>query len=463
MLTFCEPGHGTDRRSFLQIGGLALGGLTLAQQLAQEAYGNVPFAKDKSVIFLFMHGGPSQTETFDPKMSAPAGVRSVTGECRTKIPGVTFGSSLERLASLADKLTIVRSFTTGNGRHDIKPIVCDQTLGANIGSIYARAVNSNTTPNGLPINVALFPRAVDSTTMPAITNFGNITSAGPLGAAYRPFMPGGDGGLNESMKLAIPGQRLENRRELLKRLDQARRKVDAAKLFSEADRFQQQAFSTVLGGAARAFDLSRESPATVARYDTAPLVRPDQIRTKWKNYPRYVDNAKTLGKLLLYARRLCEAGCRFVTVTTNFVWDMHADKNNATIEEGMRYMGLPFDYAVSALIEDLHARGLQDKVLLVCCGEMGRTPKINDRGGRDHWGDLAPLMLAGGGLPTGRVVGASNRDASLPATQPVTINHLIATIMHTMLHVGEARVARGIPTNVMNVIAESEPIPHLTR
>ena len=127
----------------------------------------------------------------------------------------------------------------------------------------------------------------------------------------------------------------------------------------------------MLGGVGDAFDLSREDPKVVARYDTAPLVQPNQIGKQWNNYNNYVDNARTLGKLMLMARRLCERGCGFVTVTTNFVWDMHADVNNATIQEGMRYCGLPFDHAVSTFLEDVEERGLSDDILLVACGEMG--------------------------------------------------------------------------------------------
>ena len=150
-----------------------------------------------------------------------------------------------------------------------------------------------------------------------------------------------------------------------------------------------------------------------------------------------------------------------MTVTTNFVWDMHADKNNATLDEGMRYVGAPFDHAVSAFIEDVHARGLSDKILLVCCGEMGRTPRINKRGGRDHWGKLAPLMLSGGGLKMGRVVGQSSRDAGEPNTSPVTMRNLVSTIMHTLLDVGELRITDGVPDDVMRVATEGEPIKEL--
>jgi hypothetical protein len=119
---------------------------------------------NRSVIFLFMHGGPSQIETFDPKMTAPAGVRSATGEIATRLPGVTFGSTFEKLASMADRFSVVRSFQTGTGNHDIKPVVCRDTAGANIGSLYARIAGTNDPQTGMPTNVALYPRAVDPET-----------------------------------------------------------------------------------------------------------------------------------------------------------------------------------------------------------------------------------------------------------------------------------------------------------
>jgi hypothetical protein len=216
----------------------------------------------------------------------------------------------------------------------------------------------------------------------------------------------------------------------------------------------------ILGTVGEAFDLSKEDPKVVAKYDTAPLVRPDQIDKKWKNYNHYVDNAKSLGKLLLLARRLCERGCGFVTVTTNFVWDMHSDENNAPVGEGMRYVGTPFDHAVSTFIEDLESRSLSDKILLVCCGEMGRTPKINNKGGRDHWGNLAPLMLVGGGLNMGQVIGQSNRNGGEPGTDPIRIQNLISTIMHTLFDIGKLRVVRGLPRQIQQM-AEGEPIPGL--
>ncbi len=189
-------------------------------------------------------------------------------------------------------------------------------------------------------------------------------------------------------------------------------------------------------------------------------MRPDQIDRKWNNYNHYVDNAKSLGKLLLMARRLCEAGCGFVTVTTSFVWDMHADQNNAPVAEGMRYLGPPLDYAVSAFVEDLAARGLSDRILLVCCGEMGRTPRLNAAGGRDHWGNLAPLLLAGGGLRMGQVIGQSTRDGGMPLSEPIGIPHLVATVLQSLIDPAALRLVRGLPADLVQV-ATGDPIPGL--
>lgn len=463
MLSFCEHNGISGRREFLRVGGLALGGLTLPGLLSAkaEAAGSGRLLKNKSVIFLFMHGGPSQIETFDPKMDAPAGIRSATGEVTTKIPGVTFGGTFQKLAPLADRMSIVRSYRTGDSRHDIKPIVHKDTLDANLGSLYSRVVGSNHPENGMPTNAVLFPQAIDDKMMPAITQFGKFDSHGLMGSAYAPFVPGAGGDMQSNMTLSIPQNRLDDRRLLLSNLDRARWAADKSETFAASSHLQQQAFDVILGGVSEAFDLSKEDPNVVARYDTAPLVRPEQISTRWNNYKRYIDNAQSLGKLLLMARRLCEAGCGFVTITTNFVWDMHADKNNAGVAEGMDYMGVPFDHAVSAFMEDVRDRGLSDDILLVCSGEMGRTPKMNTRGGRDHWGNLSPLMLAGGGLNMGQVIGQSTRHASEPQTEPIERKDLVTSIMHTLFDLGELRITRGVPGEIVQVATAGNIIPGL--
>ena len=199
----------------------------------------------------------------------------------------------------------------------------------------------------------------------------------------------------------------------------------------------------------------------LARYDTAGLMDVERISKRWNNRPRYQNHVNNLGKLMLMARRLAERGAGFITVTTDFVWDMHADKNNATMTEGMQYVGRPFDHAVSAFIEDVEARGLRDKILLVCCGEMGRTPKVNAKAGRDHWGGSAPLMLYGGGLKMGQVIGSSTKDGGEPASDRVTIPNLYATLMEQLLDTGAVRAMAGIPPEVNNVISGAAPIKQL--
>ncbi len=463
MLSLCDSRARFGRREFLRVGGLALGGLSLPGLLQAKAAAAQAgrLVRDKSVIFVFLHGGPSQFETFDPKLTAPSDIHSATGEVATRIPGVTFGGTFPKLASLADKLTIVRSFTTGDANHDIKPIVCRDTLGANMGSIYSRIAGSNHPRTGMPTNAALYPQAVVPEAGPAIKNFGDFENTGTLGKSTAPFVPGGKGEMQQAMRLELPLNRLGDRRQLLSQFDHARWALDSAGALDGLAGMREQAFRVILGGMADAFDLSKEDPNTVARYDTAPLVRPEAISSKWNNRPHYIDNAKSLGKLLLLARRLCEAGCGFVTVTTSFVWDMHSDVNNAGVDEGMGYMGVPLDYALSAFIDDLHARGLDKRILLVVCGEMGRTPRINARGGRDHWGNLAPLMLAGGGLPMGQVIGQSTRDGGQPLSEPITIKHLLGTVMHSLLDLSEVRITRGVPADVNQALSSADPIPGL--
>jgi uncharacterized protein (DUF1501 family) len=460
MLSIFDSNRAGSRRSFLQVGSLALGGLTLPG-LLQAPADSKRLVADKSVIFLFLHGGPSQMETFDPKMAAPVGIRSATGEVKTKLPGVTFGGTFPRLAALADKLAVVRSYVPGDANHDIKPVVCKDTFGANIGSIYARVAGVNDPQTTMPSNVILFPRAVDPGTQPGTMNFGKFADTGSFGAAFAPFDPSSGGQVQKNMKLGVPLTQLDDRKRLLRQLDQVRWSLSESRLIEGMDRVRQQAFDTILGGVVDAFDLAKETDKTIARYDTAPLVRPENIDKKWRNYNNYVDNAKSLGKLLLLARRLCERGCGFVTVTTNFVWDMHSDVNNAPVEEGMRYMGVPLDHALSAFIEDLEARGLSEKILLVVCGEMGRTPRINKNGGRDHWGNLGPLLLHGGGLKMGQVIGQSNRDGGEPSSDPVRIRNLLATILHTVFDVGELRLVSGMPRDIAQTMTAWDPIPGL--
>src|SRR5437016_4080039 len=191
MLTIFDRDDRCNRRSFLKVGSLALGGLSLMHLLQAKAMAvpetRRPVVADKSVIFLFLHGGPSQIETFDPKMSAPAEVRSATGEVATQSPGITFGGTFAKLAKRSDRLTVVRSFVTGDGNHDIKPVVGRDSSGANLGSLYAHVAGMSDPVTGMPTNTALFPRAVDPAAQPYQTGFGNFLATGGFGGAAAPF------------------------------------------------------------------------------------------------------------------------------------------------------------------------------------------------------------------------------------------------------------------------------------
>ncbi len=448
-----------SRREFLRVGGLSLGGLSgLSSQagspLPQAGAG--PPVTDKAVVFLFLHGGPSQIETFDPKMGGPAETRSVTGEVKTRVPGLTFGGTFPKLAARADRLCVVRSYVGGSGNHDIKPVVCAESHFANLGSAYASVAGGNRPGTGMPTNVAVFPPSVDPNAQPVQAGFGNFLATGPFGATHAPLVPGGSGAFQKDMVLTMPQDRVADRRALLAGFDRLKYALDAG----AADGQRDSAFRLLLGGVGEAFDLSKEDPKVLAAYDTEPLMKADSIAKKWANHKFYADNTRTLGKLLLLARRCVERGAGFVTVTTNFVWDMHADVNNATVAEGMGYVAPSLDHAVSAFLDDLHARGLGDKVLLVCCGEMGRTPKINANGGRDHWSELAPLLLAGGGLKMGQVVGTSDRDGGRPTSEPVRIANLISTVMHTLFDVGKLRVTRNASRELLSM-TDAAPIAGL--
>ncbi len=464
MLTISERGKALDRRAFLTVGTLGLGGLTLSSLLAGRARANetASLSRGKSVIFLFQQGGPSQFETFDPKPDAPDGIRTITGTVQTSIPGVLFGDTMGRLAKLANKLTIVRSFQTNNAGHNIQPIVGPDSLNANIGGFYSRVVGATRSDTGLPTNTAIFPDSVCSDVLKGRAR-GDLAATGPLGRAHAPFIPGAGGPLQQNLRLSLPKDRLADRRELLNELNRLNRQIDAAGDNKLIDDLQKQAYQVLLsGGVADALDLSKEDARTVARYDTAQYTRPDG----WSKVNRgkqgmYTGHAKALGKQLLLARRLCEAGCGFVTIHAGYdgVWDMHADGNNLNMKDGMEAVGPSFDHAVAAFIEDVEARGLSDRILLVCCGEMGRTPKINKNGGRDHWARLAPLLLHGGGIPAGQVIGRSNRDGGEPAANNLSPKHLISTILHTLFDVGKLRVTPGL--DPVPRLAEHAPIPGL--
>jgi hypothetical protein len=469
MLTIADTRHarhcqGFSRRDFLRIGGLGLlGGLTLPDLLrvrAAAAPSGSALHKDRAVVLLFLQGGPSHIEFFDPKMSAPEDVRSMTGEVKTDLPGITFGGTFTKLAGLTDKIAVVRSYASMNGDHSYLSVTGGgNPLKAAMGALYSRVVGTTHPQTGIPTNCLVLPEAVESG-LKLKGNFETgalptLTSPGELGPSYGAFDPSGGEVLKKNFLLKIPQERFDERRQLLAELDTVKRQVDSNGLMDGMDRFQQQAFDAISRGVAEAFDLSKEDPRTIEKYDTGKLFKREDV-TKWYDQHR---SSNLLGKQMLLARRLCEAGCGFVTVS-DCGWDMHANGNSPKQMANLPPMTSQVDHAVAAFIEDVHERGLSDRILLVVTGEMGRTPRRNKDGGRDHYANLTTLLLSGGGLKMGQVIGQSDRLAAQPSSERYTPKHLLATIMHTLLDLGEVRLRTGLG-KVGKVLTDGEPIPAL--
>jgi uncharacterized protein (DUF1501 family) len=453
----CRDCQGLARRDFLRIGSLGLTGLALSQVLSTHACASKgkSAVRDKSVVFLFLCGGPSQIETFDPHMDSPEPARSVTGEVQTRLAGVTFGGTFPKLAALADRLAVVRSYAP-HGLSDhaqaIRHVFAagdPLRRGASIGSIATRLRGASHPSTGMPSFCELVEDEVDSQYMEDMVRMRASNAPGQLGAAFAPFRPQGDGPLSRDMRLNLPLERLQDRRRLLRAFDRFNRALDDGQL-AALDRFEQQALDVILGKATReALDLSREDRRVLQRYDTGDL--PTGFL---KQRP------STIGRQLLLARRLCEAGCTFVTVG-NAGWDNHGNGNHPGVYQGMHLLGTPLDRAVSAFLEDVRDRGLSDKILLVITGEFGRTPRMEQQGGRGHWPGLCPLVFAGGGLKMGQVIGRSTRGADRPATEPIPLSALFATIMHALFDVGQLRIDPALPRDLVGLLERAEPIAEL--
>ncbi|MFP6763478.1 MAG: DUF1501 domain-containing protein, partial [Planctomycetaceae bacterium] len=383
---------------------------------------------------------------------------SVNGEILTTHPGITFGSTFPQLAQLADRFSIVRSYGSKNSGHTYGGVVsAGNPLAASASSVFSRVVGTNHPRTGIPTNTLILPEALDPG-MKIGRNFETnalptLTQAGQLGKSFEAFNPIGGGDLKQNMELKLSPERFGDRRELLGSLDQIRRDIDHQGLLEFTDEYQQQAFDVIANGAASAFDLSQEDSETVSRYDTSHLFTNEQVQ-RWNDMRR---SSNLLGRQMLMARRLCEAGCGFVTVS-DCGWDMHSNGNSPKNLGGMKWLGSQVDHAVAAFIQDVEERGLSNDILLIVTGEMGRTPRINRNGGRDHYGELTPLLLYGGGLKMGQVIGHSDRTASRPATEPFDPRHLFATIMHTLFDVGELRLVQSVPREILQIIDRDQPI-----
>lgn len=466
MLTIFDRGYarhcqGGTRREFLRIGSLGLGlsALSLPGLLASRVRAeSSTFTPHKAVVLLFLQGGPTQHETWDPKPDAPTEYRTL-GDCiPTALPGVSFSGYFPKLAALAKELAVVRSFASGNGGHTYEAVTTGGNAAkASMSAVYAHLAGATHPDNGLPTNMLVLPEAVDET-LKLGSNFETgalptLTQVGLLGPQYEAFSPAGGSQLKKSLSLTIPRERFDDRRLLLASYDNLRRDMDRGGALARADNYRQQAFDIISRGIKDAFDLSKEDPKTLARYDTSKLFKLEDA-TKWYDMKRA---SNLLGKQMLLARRLCEAGCGFITVS-DCGWDMHANENSPKNMAGLKWLAPQVDHAVAAFVEDVKSRGLSDRILLVVTGEMGRSPRLNKNGGREHHGDLTPLLLAGGGLKMGQVIGRSDAQGQRPSTKTYKPAHLFATVMNYLFDVGQLRLRTDINRDLKTAIESSEVI-----
>lgn len=444
--------QGMTRRSALKAGFLGLLGLTQADVLrAQE---RVRPSRRKSVILMWLDGGPSQLETYDPKPEASTEYRGPYGVIRTNVPGIIISDILPRHAQHMDKMVLLRSMHHNTGDHFAgghwmltgrggASGASNAPRHPSMGSYVSRVLGPN--QPGIPAYVGL-PSAQ------SIYLFPGYQGAAYLGAAYNPFdvdrevryLPAnyrtvriGSPRMMQSLVQSQPG-RMQTRMNLLQAFDVARRDLDNSGMMETMDRYQQQAADLILGARARdAFDIDREPARLAERYGNSP----------W-------------GRYTLMARRLVEAGVTFVTVDMPH-WDDHSN-----IKDGHGYKLPVVDQAVGALLEDLHDRGLLNDTLLIVMGEFGRTPRINTGQpgipipGRDHWGDAFSVLLAGGGLRCGQVVGTTNARAEHPVQRPLIPGDLCATV-YSWLGIDATQTFRDYSGRPLPILERGQPIEEI--
>ena len=407
-----------NRRGFIRAGALGAAGLGLADLLRGEAAGAVdPRKRDNSVIILWMRGGPSHIDMWDPKPDAPVEFRGEFGTMHTSVSGVQLTDMLPQCGRIMQKWSIVRSLYHGDAGHSSGDQICftgypsgpspDQNVMPSCGSIVAEQLG-HLNPE-LPAYV-MIPRMVPG------------TDAAHLGVACKPFETGADPANqgpfqvpNFELANGLSVDRLGSLREPPDGFDRLLGDMDHSGQMEALDRFGQKATEMLCSPAAkRAFDLESESPELRERYGFMPAF--DPMASNRCGAPNW-------SQRMLLARRLIEAGVRLVTVDLRW-WDTHV-----LGFDSLRRGFLPrFDRAYSALIEDLEQRGLVSSTLVVAWGEFGRTPRVNNDAGRDHYPNVFSAALAGGKVQGGRVVGSSDAHGAFPKDNPKTPQDVLATL-----------------------------------
>ena len=407
----------TDRRAFLSAGSAALTGLTLPDLLQAESHSAASSQSNRSVILLWMRGGPSQHETWDPKPDAPVEYRGAFGATNTSVPGIQIVDMMPQCASIQHKWSIIRSLHHKNAGHSAGDQIVftgydpgpDPTINVHpsCGSIVSEQLGH--TRKELPAYV-MVPRQVPG------------TDSAYLGPAHKPFETIADPATKGSFNLQnftlseqISNSRFQDRKGLLREFDQLKGKLDSSGQMDSLNTFQQRAYDILQSDNARnAFDIDSEDSTTRERYGFVEKYDPmDPTRC----------SASAFNQRFLLARRLIEAGVRLVTVDCRW-WDTHVEGIDS-----MRNGFLPrWDQAYSALIDDLDQRGLLESTMVLAWGEFGRTPKVNASNGRDHYPFVFSAAITGGAIKGGRAVGSSDAKGAYPKDDPITPQDVLATL-----------------------------------
>ena len=404
---FCD---GVSRRNFLKIGALGLGGLALPQLLQAESQMGIR-RSHKAVIMIFLPGGPSHQDIFDLKMDAPKEIRGEFKPISTKVPGIQICEHLPKLAQLTDKMTIIRSMVGALDDHNAFQCLTGRVARNQppggwpcLGSVLSKLQG--------PVNKYVPPFVGLSPKMGHVP-WSDAGMPGFLGVAHAPFKPDGAGKADMVLN-GVTLDRLADRKNLLAKFDQFRRDVDASGMMEGLDSFNEQAFGLLTSSKLlEALDIEKEDAKVRATYGKGDPKNRD-------------DGGPKLMEHMLIARRLVEAGARCVTLAFSR-WDHHGDNFGALRQD------LPLlDQGVSALLNDLYARGLDKDVSVVLWGEFGRTPTINKDGGRDHWPRVSCAMLACGGMKVGQVIGATDRLGGEAVERPVQFGEVFATLYHNL-------------------------------
>jgi hypothetical protein len=433
---FCD---GVRRRDFLKIGGLAMGGLALPELLKAEAAAGIQNSH-KAVIMIFLPGGPPHQDFLDLKPDAPAEVRGEMSPIKTNVPGIEICELLPRLAGMMDKFAVIRSIVGATGdnyafqcmtgrSHRQQPAGGWPSMGSMLSKLKGCADPAVQPFVGLAPKMGHMPWA-------------DAGQPGFLGIAHAPFKPSGDGKADMVLD-GVSLERLRDRRSLLTAFDRFRRDADSTGAMQGMDVFNQQALGVLTSSKlADALDLSKEDPKVVERYGRGDPKNRD-------------DGGPKLMSHFLMARRLVEAGARCVTCAFSR-WDWHGQNFQACRQD------MPLlDQGVSALVEDLYQRGLDRDVSVVVWGEFGRTPKINKDAGRDHWPQVSCALLAGGGMRTGQVIGATNRLAEYATQRPVTFGEVLATLYHNMGIDPNTTTVRDLTGRPQYLVDPVQPMPEL--